>query len=1062
MGNSLSSVDRFLVEFEAWSVTNSCDDVEKFFSARDVPVDVAEEIRKVLRLETNLLANKSSANVRNEVPGKRIDAYELVRHIGTGGMGSVWLGEQKAPVKRNVAIKLLSDQSRNPVELAKRLEKEPQILARLTHPNIASVLDAGKTEENVPYFVMEYIDGMSIDGYCRFNYPANEKDSLRKRLQLFLQLCDAIEHIHQKSLLHRDIKPSNVLVTEIDGKPQVKVIDLGLAKVFRESDAVDLETTDCGAILGSPLWMSPEHAANSGKESAIDTRSDIYSLGALLYELVTETSPHESLRHSSSKAKILQAVMESNLERPSTRVQNMANGQISFELPESPIPVWSSLLRRDLDWIAMKALAADKSLRFSSVGSLANDIERFLDGEPVVARPPSYSYRLGKFVSKNRSLVALLSLFIVGLSCAAAASTYSAMVANKARKAAEEQKVATEQAIEFISRCFGSLNVENPGVEYDHSNHQMLMLLKNSIDNESLKNKPLLELSLRRPLAESLMGAGFADEAIGEYGRIVSLSNELYGNADIRTIEAKTAQAWLLLGNGKVKASNTVVSDCKAAVKNHAELETDWALSLRLLDAQLDTETAGEQVPRMAELIESRLGKNSALFVKAKSLVGSLAYKATRYSDAMEAYDEAKRISETVHGEHRITMDLQLKYWRAAVRSMEPEKSPEKEIAAFVERVRRKFGDDHRFSLLAERIQVGLQSRRNVLGNRASTFATLASKFELAFGPDHRETAELRLWAGGLLHQYALEDDAIFHLKKCAKSFDRLDGEDSSKSLYVRHVLGNCYIYSGRNELVMELCNKYIPIAMESLGKGHWITIELRSKKAMCLGLCEMGEMEEAREIFNSAIEDATEAKDWSSVTNLWMRLSETYFLGENKDFEVALEKMTRAFEVSKEQFGKKHLGTIGPQRQRLLILMQMEDYDEGLRTANYLLEHASRDMLRAQQVYLEAKVAKAECLWAQQEGDEAKKLAQSLLDEDSELRSFTPLMDTRAKTVIGMCLLFEGNEEGGDVLLKAKKSLKETPPSREFKWYEKRFDGYWNEMSSFNRTVIEQLGTKR
>jgi len=426
---------------------------ESFFERGREAVNVPELAAQAAERLKPPAAEVEPEDLTDKQLGSRLGRYQLRQKIGEGGCGTVYLAEQETPVRRPVALKVIK-LGMDTKSVIARFEAERQALAMMDHPNIARVLDAGATETGRPFFVMELVRGMRITEYC------NEQNfDTKQRLKLFIKVCHAILHAHQKSVIHRDIKPSNILVTLHDGEAVPKVIDFGIAKATADRLTDNTLVTSAGQFVGTPAYMSPEQADNTGLD--VDTRSDIYSLGVLLYELLTGRTPFDTKMLMESGVDAMRRTLrEREPQLPSTMITSMRRTELTLTAGQrhSEPPKLISELKGDLDWIVMKALDKDRNRRYQTANGLAMDIQRYLDNEPVMARPPSQVYRLKKLVRRNKLTFIAGTAVTVALLLGLGLSTWlflreRAANAREARlRAAAEDRAKITQAVMFVSQ----------------------------------------------------------------------------------------------------------------------------------------------------------------------------------------------------------------------------------------------------------------------------------------------------------------------------------------------------------------------------------------------------------------------------------------------------------------------------------------------------------------------------------------------------------------------------------------------------------------------------------
>ena len=463
-----------------------------------------------------------------------IGPYRLVRKLGEGGMGQVWLAEQTMPVRRQVALKLIKVGMYDDLVL-KRFQSERQSLAIMDHPSIAKVFDAGATPDGQPYFVMEYVAGIPITDYCD-----QEKLKISERLELFIKVCEGVQHAHQKAVIHRDLKPANILVVEVDGKPTPRIIDFGLAKATGPQLAGEFQT-QVGSFVGTPGYMSPEQADASIED--VDTRTDVYSLGVVLYVLLAGSPPFDPKQWVKKPFyEVLRQLREEEPPRPSAKVSlekesSAATAECRGVQPKQLV----NLLQGDLDWLVMKAMEKDRARRYGTPTELAADIQRHLDHEPLVARPASTSYRLQKYVRRHRIGVAFagaMLLLLVGFAVAQAVQVH--------RVTRERDRAA--RITDFMK---GMFKVSDPSEARGNTITAREILDKSSKEIDmGLAEDPETQAQLMEVMGDVYQSLGLYPRARPLLERAVDIERHTLGPKNPETLRSMDDLAWLLYREG--------------------------------------------------------------------------------------------------------------------------------------------------------------------------------------------------------------------------------------------------------------------------------------------------------------------------------------------------------------------------------------------------------------------------------------------------------------------------------------------------------------------------------
>jgi serine/threonine protein kinase/Tfp pilus assembly protein PilF len=746
-----------------------------------------ESTAETLPVETPSPDRTQPAGIGEAEPGKQIGAYRLLRLLAVGGMGEVWLAEQAEP-RRQVALKVIKA-GMDTRQVVARFESERQALALMEHPAIAKVLDGGSTPEGRPYFVMEYVPGVSITEHCDAH-----RLSTAERLDLFVKVCEGVQHAHQKAVIHRDLKPSNILVSVTDGKAQPKVIDFGIAKAVGYRLTEKTLFTEFGELIGTPEYMSPEQADFSGPD--VDTRSDVYSLGVVLYQLLTGELPFESkgLR-AAGNDELRRILRDQEPPRPSTRV---TTGQALAETARRRDTDPGGLhrqLKGDLDAVVMKALEKERDRRYGTPSELAADIARYLRNEPVVARPASAGYRLAKYVRRHRvragfaaALAALLVAFAVAMAVQVRRTALERDRANAERDRARREREVSDKVSAFLANMLADVKPEELGSALWEDLHSRV--------GAAARGRGLPESKVATTLASldgALVGVNPTETALH------LLDEQVLARAG-RTIEKEMSTEPKIAGRLEHTLALTYMSlGLYGRAEEHARRAVDIRRqafgaddpdSLRsagsLASVYLREGRLGEAEKLHRETLDAKrrvLGPNHPDTLWSMGALASTLYNEGRFPEAEKLYRETLASIRAVLGpDHPGTLatmgNLALVYWSEG-RDAEAEKLELEVLDAH----RKTLGPDHPETLHGmNNVADSLRDRGHYAAAERLFRETLESS-QRVLGPDHPDTL---LYAANLGNTYADEgryDEAEKLLVSCVAAKQRVLGPEHPYTL---------------------------------------------------------------------------------------------------------------------------------------------------------------------------------------------------------------------------------------------------------------------------------------
>ncbi len=678
-------------------------------------------------------------------------------------MGEVWRAEQTEPFHRTVALKLIKAGMDTKAVVA-RFDSERQALALMEHANIAKVFDAGATPAGRPYFVMEYVPGLAITDYCD-----KHRLTIKQRLQLFMQVCEGVQHAHQKAIIHRDLKPSNVLVEEVDNKPVPKIIDFGLAKAMGQRLTEMTMFTEVGGVVGTPDYMSPEQADRD--ERNIDTRTDVYSLGVILYELLVGTLPFGSqeLRQAGMEA-MLQKIRRQEPPRPSTKIKSLGESSkdsavMRREEPES----LARHLRGELDWITMKALEKDRTRRYGSPSELAADIQRHLQDQPVLAGPPSATYRARKFIRRHR--------FGVGVAVAAVALlvAFAATMAVQARRIAKERDRANREAetskrvSEFMTNMF---KVSDPGQARGNIITAREILDKASKDiGTGLSKDPAVQAQMMHVMGGVYENLGLYPQAQSLFTDAVQIRRGVLGPENPETLQSMSRLSGALREQGHYPEAEKLERETLDIQRRVLGPEhPDTLASITQLAAILYYEGRYSEAEKLGQqALESKrriLGPENPETLWSMVILASIFFDEGRLPDAEKLYHDALEVRHRVLGpDHPDTLSLMDGYATTLAEEHRNDEA-EKLLRETLDIRHRVLGPGHRDTLMSMNNLANMLFLEARYGDAEKLAREALAIQRRVLGPDHPDTAMSTYNLGGIALHKGKPDEALALLRE--------------------------------------------------------------------------------------------------------------------------------------------------------------------------------------------------------------------------------------------------------------------------------------------------------
>lgn len=780
---------------------------------------------------------------------RQLGRYRLLERLGEGGVGVVYRAEQREPIHRFVALKVVKP-GMDTREVIQRFESERQALALMEHPGIARVIDAGATAEGRPYFVMELVGGREITRYCD-----EERLKISQRLRLFMKVCDAVQHAHQKGVIHRDLKPSNVLVAPNDqGEPAPKIIDFGIAKALAEGSGWEKHVTQVAQLIGTPAYMSPEQAAGA---PGLDTRSDVYSLGVILYELLAGRLPYDDRRLGRGGVEELRRrIREEDAARPSLAVQSLTQAAAAkvAAARQTTSPRLMSELKGELDWVALRCLEKDPSRRYATALDLAEEIRRHLENEPVRAVAPSRLYRLGKSIRRNRAVYAAGLVVLLSLLTATSVSLLQATRARRAeaiaKQRAEAEALARAEA-EAAGRRAELAAATSAGLS-DFLRNDLLaqaspdqqpdrnVTLRTVVDRAAtrlegrLEDQPLIRSAVQETLADTYRALGDYAAMRGQAERVYETRRKLLGADHVDTLRAAVMLYDSLPIAEKLSPKESLGADTLERLTRTVGADHPLTLELRSFYHKIQYRGRYREAEPLLRAVKDDalrvLGPRSPVTLTAMSDYAIVLAELERHDEAAEVARQTIDFKDKVYGpDHPQTMPTMTTL--AVILSKLERHAEARQLAEHVWEVRRRvLGPEHPQTLITAAILGGVFVRAHMTAEAEALLPQLQQDLERVIGPEHPGTLNVGLLRATLAFEAGDWEEATVLIEPVREALNRRFGPGYADALEATRLLARIAVARGDWAAAVALLQPALEAARTAVGPNAAVTLAVQEE----------------------------------------------------------------------------------------------------------------------------------------------------------------------------------------------------------------------------------------